>query len=237
MEEASGYPPRGSSDGSAGSGTAARIGEERAARILERAAALDAKRNSEIELDQLREAAEAAGISREAFDEAMEEQDDLSEPSPRALPPNLPWRGPALPSVTPGAYAHYTALLRDVLGDDGEVRMVEDRIEWENDEGVIVSIAPSGVRMTAAVSAAGRLRARLLTVSLSILPVFSFFFLIGVEEEEALLAAMGALCAWVAAVGGTWFQYRRERKALKKKVERIRRQLQHLLGPGGPQRI
>ena len=237
MEETSGYPPRGPSEGSAGSGTAARIGEERAARILERAAALDAKRNSEIELDQLREAAEAAGISREAFDEAMEEQEELPDPGARALPPGLAWRGQAIPSVSPAAFAHYTALLRDVLGDDGQVRMVEDRIEWEDDEGVIVSVAPSGTRVTAAVSAAGRLRARLLTVSLSILPVFSFFFLIGVEEEEALLAAMGAFFAWVAAAGATWFQYRRERKALKKKVERIRRQLQHLLGPGGPQRI
>jgi hypothetical protein len=52
----------------------ARIAEDRAAKILERAAALDAKRNSEIEIDQLREAAEDAGISREAFEEALREQ-------------------------------------------------------------------------------------------------------------------------------------------------------------------
>jgi hypothetical protein len=207
-----------------------RIGEDRAARILERAAALDAKRSSEIELDQLREAAAAAGISREAFDEAMAEQDDAADA--HALPPNLNWRRPGAPTVDPRLFTHYTALLRDVLGDDGQVMVVEDRIEWANDEGLLVSINPSTRATTAAVSAEGKLAGRLWAISLAILPVFLFFFAIGIDEEEALLAAMGAGIAYLTGVLGLFFHHRRERKALRKKVERIRRQLQHLVGTG-----
>lgn len=230
MDEVSGYPPHGNPQGSGGSGTAVRIGEDRAARILERAAALDAKRNSEIELDQLREAAADAGISREAFDEAMAEQDNAVDA--RALQPKMNWRGQGAPTVSPNLFAHYTGLLRDVLGDDGQVMVVEDRIEWANDEGLLVSINPSTKATTAAVSAEGKLGGRLWAVSLSILPVFFLFFMIGVEEDDALLVAMGAGIAYLTGLLGVFFHHRRERKALRKKVERIRRQLQHLVTPG-----
>jgi hypothetical protein len=197
------------------------------------AAALDAKRSSEIELDQLREAAAAAGISREAFDEAMEEQEDSPEASLRALPSKLNWRGQGTPTVSPSHFAHYTSLLRDVLGDDGQVMVVEDRIEWSNDEGLVVSVNPAARSSTAAVSLEGRLGGRLWAVTLAILPIFLFFFALGVEEEEALLAAMGAGFAWGAGVIGIYIQHRRERKALRKRAELIRRQLQHLLPPPG----
>jgi hypothetical protein len=235
MDEGAAYPPAGRLEPVAGPGTAVRIGEERAARILERAAALDAKRSSEIELDQLREAAAAAGISREAFDEAMEEQDDQDDPpeaAARSAPPKLNWRGQGVPSVNPVHFAHYTALLRDVLGDDGQVMVVEDRIEWSNDEGLVVSVSPSAKSSTAAVSLEGRLSARLWTITLSILPVMIFFFMFAMEEEEALIGLLGALLALGTAGIGVSIHYRRERKELRKKAERIRRQLQHLLPPG-----
>lgn len=58
------------------------------------------------------------------------------------------------------------------------------------------------------------------------------FFVIGVEEEDAFLAFMGSGVALLAAWLGTIFHYRRERKALRKEVARIRRQLQRLLQPG-----
>jgi hypothetical protein len=233
MDEAAGYPPVGRAEPGAGPGTAVRIGEERAARILERAAALDAKRSSEIELDQLREAAAAAGISREAFDEAMEEPDDTPDAGARALPPKLNWRGQGVPTVNPVHFAHYTALLRDVLGDDGQVMVVEDRIEWSNDEGLIVSVNPSTKFSTAAVSLEGRLGGRLWAISLAILPVMLFFFMFAMEDEEALIAVMGAFLALCAGWIGVTIHYRHERKELRKKAERLRRQLQHLL-PSGP---
>jgi hypothetical protein len=209
--------------------TATRVGEDRAARILERAAALDAKRSSEVEIDQLREAAAAAGISPEAFDLAMAEQDEVPGSIERGRPRSFDWRG--APTVSPTAFTHYTALLRDVLGEDGQIMVVEDRIEWQDEEGLVVSVHPSSNRTMASVAASGRLRGRLAAITLSILPLLLFFFAIAIDEEEALLAFMGSGLAMVAAWLGTWFHFRREQKALRKKVERLRRQLQHLLPP------
>jgi hypothetical protein len=64
----------------------------------------------------------------------------------------------------------------------------------------------------------------------ALLPI-AVFFLIAIEEEEAAIALMGAFFALIASIGGTWFQHRREQKALRKKAERVRRQLQRLLAP------
>jgi hypothetical protein len=206
-----------------------RIAEDRAAKILERAAALDAKRTSEIELDQLREAAEDAGISREAFEEALRES--ANEPQP-AQPGKRgkPARSGSLSPIAGADIAHYAALLTDVLGDDGRIA-VTDAIEWRDDEGLTVTVNPTSNRITAAVSAEGRLRTKLMGV---VLPAFFpavLFFLLAFEDEEFALGLLGALFAIAASVGGTWFTHRREQKALRKKAERIRRQLQRLLPP------
>ena len=205
-----------------------RIAEDRAAKILERAAALDAKRNTEIEVDQLREAAEDAGISPEAFDEALREN-----ASELTAPPSGK-RGKSLPSVGPPIamtdLTHYAAILTDVLGDDGRIS-VTDGIEWRDDEGLSVTINPTFNRVTAAVSAEGRIRTKMMGVVLPALLPAAFFFLIAFEEEEALIGFVGVMLAVLASMGGTWFTHRREQKALRKKAERIRRQLQRLLTP------
>jgi hypothetical protein len=207
-----------------------RIAEDRAAKILERAAALDAKRNTEIELHQLREAAEDAGISPEAFDEA------LRESATELAAPSAGKRGKAGstaggPPIAVTDLTHYAAILTDVLGDEGRIS-VTDGIEWRDDEGLSVTINPGSNRVTAAVSAEGRLRTKMMGVVLPALLPLSFFFLIGVaEEEEAFIGFIGVILAVLASMGGTWFTHRREQKALRKKAERIRRQLQRLLTP------
>jgi hypothetical protein len=206
----------------------ARIAEDRAAKILERAAALDAKRNSEIEIDQLREAAEDAGISREAFEEALREQStevQLARGKRSAVRAGR--KGAALASADVG---HYATLLTDVFGEEGRMS-VTDVIEWRDDEGLSVTIHPSSKRVTAAIAAEGRLRTRMMGVVLPALLPAAFFFLMAFDEDEAFVGFIGVLLAILASVGGTWFTHRREQKALRKKAERIRRQLQHLLTP------
>lgn len=204
-----------------------RIADDRAARVLDRAAALDAKRNSEIEVDQLREAAAGAGISREAFEEAMREvEGEARGPRPDGLPGLR-----AAPSQAD--FAYFTQLFRDVLGDDGQLTVVGDRIEWRDDEGLTVSVNPTRGATTAAVSAEGRLRSRLVTIFLStVIPLLVTFMLAFEDEDAALGALIAILMMTFFAVVGSVFAHRRERKRLRKKVDRLRRQLQHLLGPG-----
>jgi hypothetical protein len=204
-----------------------RVGEDRAAKILERAAALDAKRNTEIELDQLREAAEDAGISREAFEEALRESTTDLAPAASGRRAKAVATGPVKP-LPVAEVGHYAALLCDVLGDEGRIT-VTDSIEWRDDQGLCVSVSPSSNKITATVCAEGRLRTRLMGVVLPALAPIAFFMLLAFEEEEAFIAVIGAFFAILAAVGGTWFTHRREQKALRKKAERIRRQLQRLL--------
>jgi hypothetical protein len=204
----------------------ARIAEDRAAKILERAAALDAKRNSEIEIDQLREAAADAGISPEAFEQALREHaGGEAEKKPRKA------KGGALQTQIGSAdVAHYAALLRDVMGD-GQLT-VGDAIEWKDEDGTTVAVSPGTSSVTAAVSAGGRLRSKLMGVILPALIPLTFFFGIAFEEEEAIIAFMGALVALAASIGGTIFVHNREKKAQRKETERIRRQLQRLIQPG-----
>jgi hypothetical protein len=201
-----------------------RIADDRAAKILERAAAIDAKRTSEIEIDQLREAAADAGISQEAFEQALREQAGV-EPGPKG---GRPKAGLAT-HLGSADVAHYASLLRDVMGD-GQLT-VGDAIEWRDEDGLTVAVAPGGSSVTAAVSAEGRLRARLMGVILPALLPLVFFFAFALEEEEAFLAFMGALVALLASVAGTVFVHRREKKKQRKETERIRRQLQRLLTP------
>jgi hypothetical protein len=111
-----------------------RIAEDRAAKILERAAVLDAKRNTEIELDQLREAAEDAGISKEAFEEALRESARELSASTAGKRGKVVPAGAAQPLAVSDV-GHYAALLCDVLGDDGRIN-VTDAIEWRDDEGL-----------------------------------------------------------------------------------------------------
>ena len=125
--------------------------------------------------------------------------------------------------------AHYASLLRDVMGD-GQLT-VGDAIEWRDEDGLIVAVVPGASTVTAAVSAEGRLRARLMGVILPALLPLVFFFAFALEEEEAFLAFMGALVALLASVAGTVFVHRREKKKQRKETERIRRQLQRLLTP------
>jgi hypothetical protein len=202
-----------------------RIADDRAAKILERAAALDAKRNSEIEIDQLREAAADAGISAEAFEQALREHAGVGS-EPKKGRTNVDAAGLAS-RLGSADVAHYASLLRDVMGD-GQLT-VGDAVEWRGEDGLTVAVAPGASNVTAAVSAEGRLRSRLLGVILPALLPLVFFFAIGIEEEEALIAFMGALVTLAASVAGTVFVHRREKKAQRKETERIRRQLQRLL--------
>jgi hypothetical protein len=216
-------------NGKPGSGqTPVRIAEDRASKILERAAALDAKRNSEIELDQLREAARDAGISADAFEEALREQSGEVGSGRRGSNSGVTLRFAPLPPPA-AEVQHYAALLRDVLGD-GQIS-VTDAIEWRDDDGISVAVDPRGGTVTAAVSAGDRLRSRLLGVILPALLPLVFFFALAFNDDEAFLAFIGGLVTVLAAVAGTLFVQRREKKRLHKEAERIRRQLQRLLAP------
>jgi hypothetical protein len=209
-----------------------RIPEERAAKILERAAALDAKRNSEIEVEQLREAAHDAGISREAFEEALAEQAAANGVSGGGAGGRTGVRvrdaggaGMAMADVT-----YYSTLLRDLFGDEGEIS-VSDVIEWKDPEGVSASVSPSRHGVTATVAAEGRLRRKLLAMFWAVLPLLLVTLVATAEEDEFIIMFFGALFALVLGMLGVTLSDRRERKALRKKVERMRRQLQRLLGP------
>jgi hypothetical protein len=214
-----------------------RIPEERAAKILERAAALDAKHNSEVEIDQLREAAADAGISRAAFEEALAEQGEGGEgpAGGRGRPSPLGLRAPAPPDFAMSDVSYYSSLLRDVLGDEGHVS-VSDVIEWKDPDGVTASVSPSRNGVTATVTAEGRLRRTLLGMMWAVLPLLLVTFIAAFEEDEFIIMFFGGLIGLVLAMAGASLSHRRERKALRKKVERIRRQLQRLLGPGTEER-
>jgi hypothetical protein len=190
---------------------------------------LDAKRNTEIELDQLREAAEDAGISKEAFEEALRESAKEMTVSTAGKRGKVVTASAAQP-LPVSDVGHYAALLCDVLGDDGRIN-VTDAIEWRDDEGLCVSVNPSSNKVTASITAEGRLRTRMMGVVLPALLPMAIFFLIAIEEEEAAIALLGAFFTLLASIGGTWYQHRREQKALRKKAERVRRQLQRLLAP------
>lgn len=200
-----------------------RLDEERARRILERAAAFDAERSSEIEIGQLREAAAAAGISPESFDRAIREQSDTGS------------RSSTVSAVrTPDAVAvtRYAALLRDLLGDDVRITVVEDRIEArDEDQGVRVSIVPSSGEATATVMARASLQRRISAIVWpALIPAF-FGFLLALEEGDPGIGVMiGVVFTVVAAGIGTLVSHRREEKELEKKAERVRRQLQRMLG-------
>jgi len=209
-----------------------RLGENRARQILERAAALDAKRSSEIEIGQLKEAAAQAGISGEAFDQALRE--DAESSSSRG---EVGYGGarPASAVTAPRAeqVSHFAGLLRDLLGDDAQVVVIEDRIEARDSDGVTVSINPSSGDTTAAILSEAPLRRRLLAIALPVVIPFFFGLVIGMEEEEAGVGVfVGALLAVIGALVATVVSDRRERKALRKKAERLRRQLQRMLAPG-----
>lgn len=220
-----------------------RLGEAHAARILERAASLDAKHSSEIEVGQLREAAADAGISRDAFDQAMREVG--GEPTAVADPRDrsLKTHG-ALAPATHGAarspqpdFVYLSGLLRDLLGEEGQVTVVDDCIQWTDQEGLSVSVSGGRDGSTAAVSAEGRLRGRILALTLPmILPLLYVFILADAGELAAMGAFFAMLFTTALALVATTLQHRRERKALRKKAERIRKQLQRVLGlaPGDP---
>lgn len=211
---------------------ASRIPEERAAKILERAAALDAKHNSEIEVDQLREAAAGAGISLAAFEEALAEQGDEVSPAGHRRSGSSVLLGDAgPPGFTMSDVTYYSSLLRDVLGEEGQIS-VTDVIEWKDPEGVTASVSPSRSGVTATVTAEGRLRRKLLGMMWAVLPLLLVTFIGAFEEDELLIMFVGGLIGLVLAMVGATLSDRRERKALRKKVERIRRQLQRLLAPG-----
>lgn len=199
-----------------------RLDEERARRILERAAAFDAERSSEIEIGQLREAAAAAGISPESFDRAIREQSGAGSRSSAFSPV----RTPDAVDVT-----RYAGVLRDLLGDDVRITVVEDRIEArDEDEGVRVSIVPSSGEATATVMAHASLPRRIMAIVGPALIPASFGFLLALDAEDAGVGMMiGVVLTVLAAALGTIFSHRREEKELEKKGERVRRQLQRML--------
>lgn len=210
-----------------------RLDEDRARKILERAAALDAERSSEIDVAQLREAAAAAGISREAFEQALREDHQAESPAPRKGA-----REAAVVSTAPSAsqVSHYAGVLRDLLGDDATVQVVEDRIEARDKDGVTVSVSPTSGEATAAIVSEASLKSRLFAIALPFLIPFVFAIILAFEEEEAAIGILiGALMAVVGASVATVVASRRERKRLRKKAERLRRQLQRMLGPGSDQ--
>jgi hypothetical protein len=234
MEDDTGRSSTGTLEGPASGGANHRLGEERARQILERAAALDAKRSSEIDIAQLREAAAAAGISLEAFEQALREDAQAAGGEPAGREGARP--ASALIAPSSAQVSHYAGILRDLLGEDAQVVVVEDRIEAQDGEGVTVSINPSSGDATAAVLSEGRLRRRLLAVALPIVIPFFMGMAVLIEEEEAGIGLIvGAMLAVTGSLVATVVSDRRERKALRRKAERIRRQLQRLLGPGPDQ--
>lgn len=202
-----------------------RLDEERARRILERAAALDAERSSEIELSQLREAATSAGISPEAFDQAMREDENGASDGTPSSPASTLVRSPSASEVT-----HYAALIKDLLGDDAPITVVEDRIEGRRDDGMTVAINTSSGDATAAIVAEGSLKRRLMVLTMSAVPPWFFGFLLALEEEGPGVGWMvGVMLTVVAAGMGLFLSHRREKKDLERKADRVRRQLQRMI--------
>lgn len=202
-----------------------RLDEERARRILERAAALDAERSSQIELAQLREAATSAGISPEAFDQAMrEDEDGASEPNPHASVPTLV-KSPSASEVT-----HYAAVIKDLLGDDAQITVMDDRIEGRLDDGMSVSVNASSGEATAAIVAEGSLKRRLMVLAASAVPPWFLGFLLAMEDENPGVAWMVGVILTVLAAGiGLFVSHRREKKELERKADRLGRQLQRMI--------
>jgi hypothetical protein len=213
-----------------------RIGEERAARILERAAALDADRSSEIELDQLRDAAFAAGISNEAFDQAMAEIDAGFDPhasSKKGSGPSVRHSmGPS--TVSSADFAHFTAVLRDIMGDDGSVSLVEDRIEWHDKSGVSVSVSPTGRGTTTAVAVEGKLKSRLLAIGIPAAVMGAMSILFTAAEDDLFAGMLAMLISTPVYLFTAWRSHKKEQLKLRKKAETIRRQLQRLLVTEAP---
>ena len=202
-----------------------RLGEERAREILSRAAALDAKRSSEIDVAQLREAAAGAGISAEAFDEAIREH--MHEARGRTSGADL------VCAPRAAAVAHFGGLLRDLLGEDAQVVVVGDRIEGRDGRGLAISIDPNSRDAKASLVAEGSLERRLVALALpATLPGFLGFLLMLEEGDPGTGMMLGVLLGAIASGIGLTISYTRERRALRRKVERIRRQLQRMLSPG-----
>ena len=167
-------------------GPGERLAEEHASRILERAAALDAKLNSEVEVGELREAAAAAGILPEAFDQAMREQSNSASDGGAHAAGQGAGMSEALGTVrAPGSVevASYAALLRDLLGEDCQVVVVEDRIECTDRGGVTVSISPSPGDTAVAVTSAGKLSRLLLGLGLTIVIPGISAVMIGLDRD------------------------------------------------------
>lgn len=224
MDERSEHSSTGIVDAENGFGSGKRLGEERAREILARAAALDAERNSEIELDQLREAAAAAGISPVAFEQALQETSHPTATDGQV--DRTPIRAPHTAQV-----AHYADLIRDLLGDDVQVVVVENRIEGRDRDGLAVSINPAG-SATAAVVAGGSLQRRLLALTAPALLPALFGLLLAFEEEVGIGVLLGVFLAVIASIVGVVVSHRREKKELEKRADRVRRQLQRMLAPG-----
>jgi hypothetical protein len=210
--------------GSAASGASERLGEDHAREVLARAAALDAKRSSEVDVELLREAAAAAGISAEAFDEAIREH----LRGARAGAGAEVVRAPRAADV-----AHFGGLLRDLLGEDAEIVVVGDRIEGRSKHGIAISIDPHSRDAKASLVAEGSLQRRLVALTLpATLPGFLGFILMLEEGDPGIGMMLGVLLGAIASGIGLTVSYVRERKALRRKVEHVRRQLQRMLSPG-----
>lgn len=203
-----------------GDGAAARLDESRAREILERAAALDAERSSEIDVDELRQAAADAGISSEAFDQALREGGDTSSSSTGVQ---------VLPS--PAVAAYYSDLLRDLLGPDASIAVVGERIEGRGRRGVSASIDPSTGQVTGATFTRSSLLRRLTANTLGvILPLLLAFILLAEEGDIGAGMLLGVLSTLVFVSLGTVISHKREQKELEQDAERLRRQLRRMLG-------
>jgi len=200
-------------------GTGARLDEDRARSILERAAALDAERSSEIDVDELRQAAAGAGISREAFDAALREGSPASDGSGTSL------------STTTATAAYYIDLLKDLLGDDAEVSVVGDRVEGRGPRGVTASIDPSTGQVTGAAFTRSSLLRRLTANTLAAILPLLLSFIILAEDGDAGGAMLGGVLLTLFSVSiGTIISHRRELKELEQDADRLRRQLRRMLG-------
>ena len=197
-------------------GLGERLGEERALAILERAAALDAKRSSEIELDHLREAAAAAGISTEAFEQALREQSGGAPPAGGS-------------ERRASAVARHSDLLRDLLGEETEVVVKDDRIEGRTADGVTVSIDPHGHAAASIVLRSSLARKLLAIVGPASLPGLLAFLLAVEEGDPGIGMMLGVFLTVLAAGFGTGLSHLREKKKEQRTAERLRRQLQRLL--------
>ena len=125
---------------------------------------------------------------------------------------------------------HYAALLRDLMGEDGQVVVEEDRIECSDSDGLTVTISPSSGHTTAAVTAVGKLSRRLLGSTLPlVIPGLFGLMVVRADEDIGFGMFFGVLMAAVVSVVGGIISHRREQKALRKKSEQVRRQLQRML--------